>query len=266
MRSSGRRLIGAGGLGVVVLIAACDAVLGPSLVDGNWHVIDRGRFTFYVRPESFAERSLDAIGPVLEDQYDTSVGRLGLAYAGRISVFLFNSGADAGLDSDLGQGDHSGVAYASTSSVRVACVPPLDANLYALVAHEVNHVITQNGLGRPGTTFVNEGLASAVISERYHALGPTHYYAWAAARRGQLPPIASLADDERWQSYPQQVAYSVSASFLAYLIETYGATPFRSVYYASSREFAATFAAAYGRSLEEAEREWIEFVVGRAGG
>jgi len=41
--------------------------------------------------------------------------------------------------------------------------------------------------------------------------------------------------------------------------------PFRSIYYAGSRDFAATFASAYGRPLDVAEREWIDFCVRRAG-
>ncbi len=59
--------------------------------------------------------------------------------------------------------------------LRAVCVPPLDPNLFGLLAHEANHVIVQNALGRPGTYFVNEGLASAVLSERFGALPESLY-------------------------------------------------------------------------------------------
>ena len=267
MRNDLSRVLGSAAVvAASLLLGACDPILGPTLVDDNWRVSQRGRFAFYVRPDSFAERSLDTLSQVLEDQYDTAVARLGLTYSGRVSMFLFNSGADAGFGGDYGGGDHSGTAYAMTTSVRVACVPPLDESLFSLLAHEANHVIAQNGLGRPGTSFINEGLASAVISERYGAYGRSYYYGWTAARRGQLPPIAALVDDNKWTDYQQPLSYGTAASFLAYLLETYGSAPFRSIYYAGSRDFAATFASAYGRPLDVAEREWIEFCVRRAGG
>jgi len=266
MRSDLKRLAGPGSvLAAALFFGGCDQILGPTHVDDNWRVSERGRFAFYVRPDSFAERSLDTLSTVLEDQYDTAVARLGLTYSGRVSMFLFNSGTDAGFGNDNGGGNHSGTAYSMTASVRVACVPPLDIHLFSLLTHEANHVITQNGLGRPGTSFVSEGLASAVISERHGAYGRTFYYEWTAARRTQLPPIAALVDDAKWSGYQQPVSYGVSASFLAYLLETYGPVPFRSIYYAGSRDFAATFASAYGRPLDVAEREWIDFCVRRAG-
>src|SRR5689334_21556747 len=107
----------------------CDPILGPSGGDANWRIHDLGRFTFYVRPDSFAERSLVTLGDVLDDQFSTTVTRLQLRYQGHIKMFLHNSGADAGFGSDAGGGDHSGVAFPLTETVKAACVPPLDGNL-----------------------------------------------------------------------------------------------------------------------------------------
>jgi hypothetical protein len=253
-----------GRLSVVFLVAAgfvtgCNAILGPGAVDANWRVVEQGRFTFYVRPGSFAEQHVVTLADVLEEQYDTTVRRLELRYDGRLSLFLFDSGADAGLSNEMGDGNHSGVAYPDTASVRVSVVPPLDANLFALLSHEINHVIIRSGLGRPGTSFINEGLASAVLSERFHALGPSFYHSWAGARRGQLPRLADLVDDEKWETVQQATAYNASASFLAYVIETYGASAIREVYYSSSQDFARAFEAAVGRPLPAAEAEWLTF-------
>ena len=257
MRSSVLRLVVCA---VAVLSGAgCDLILSPSPTDDNWRLSSAGRFTFYVRPGSFAEANVGTFATVLEDQFATSVARLDLRYQGHVTVFLHNSGADAGFSADLGDGDHSGVAYPETETVKAACVPPLDGNLMSLLSHEVNHVIIRNGLGRPGTSFVNEGLASAVLSERYHALGKTFYYRWTAERGSQLPRLADLVDDDKWQSRPQNVSYSASASFLAYAIETYGLAPLKAVYGVNSREFAGRFQSAYGRSLDEAEAEWLAF-------
>lgn len=56
----------------------------------------------------------------------------------------------------------SGVAFPETNAVHAVCVAPHDDNLRALLTHEANHVIMQNGLGRAGTGLMNEGLATAV--------------------------------------------------------------------------------------------------------
>ena len=258
MRADGLRALT---LGVALVVAtACDPILGPTPTDANWRIQTMGRFTFYVRPGSFAEANLSTLSAVLEDQFAASVSRLDMRYQGHITMFLHNSGADAGFGKDTGGGDHSGVAYPETETVKTVCVPPMGGNLFALLSHEANHVIIRNGLGRPGTTFINEGLASAVLSERYHALGPTFYYKWAADNRSRLPRLTDLIDDGKWQTFPQADAYSTSASFLAYVLQTYGVAPLKAVYYATSGEFQTAFREAYGKSLEEVEAEWKAWV------
>jgi hypothetical protein len=244
--------LGAGGSG-------CQTFLGPSQPDGNWHLYDRGHFTFYARPGSFCEQNIESIAQVLEDQFASSVSALKLTYGGHIAAFLHSSGADAGFGSDAGGGNHSGVAYPQTETVRAACVAPLEANLYSLLSHEANHVIIINGLGRPGTRFVNEGLASAIVSEHFHKNGPTFYYAWTAAHRAQIPHIADMADDAKWASYPQEMVYNAGASFLAYLLSAYDEPPFRKLFYADSSSFASAFQSAYGRALSDAEADWLAF-------
>lgn len=244
--------------------AGCNAIYGPTPTDANWRIRSMGHFTFYVRPGSFAEQNLTPIAEVLNDQFSTTVARLGLRYQGHITMFLHNSGADAGFGEDIAGGDHSGVAYPATETVKTVCVPPIDGGLFSLLSHEANHVIIGNGLGRPGTTFINEGLPNAVLSERFHTLNPTYYYRWTAERRSQLPRLSELIDDEKWKSYPQPTSYSVSASFLAFAIQTYGLAPLKAVYYASSSDFAGVFKTAYGKPLDQVEAEWLEFVSGKA--
>jgi hypothetical protein len=242
---------------LALALSGCSSFLGPTAPDGNWHVITRNRFTFYVRPASFGEQSVDALSAVLDDQFAVSVQRLNLRYDGRITVFLHSSGADAGFGNDAGGGDHSGVAYPQTETVKTVAVPPLDGNLMSLVSHEVNHVIVANGLGRPGTTFINEGLASALLSERYHALGPSFQHRWVATHRSQVPRLSVLIDDEQWRNVPQATAYTSSASFLAYLIETHGPGPIRAVFPVASGSFANAFQAAFGLTLQDAETAWL---------
>lgn len=239
--------------------AGCHSVLGPAAPDAHWTVRDSVHVSFYVRPGSFAEQHVAVFGDLLDDQYAATLARLEATYAGRLTAFLYDSAADTGLPSD-----RSGVAYPSTGALGVVCVPPLDANLMALLAHEANHVLVRSALGRPGTTFMNEGLASALISERHHALGRTFLYAWTRSHRAELPPLTDLIDDGKWRNYPESAAYNASASFLSYLLETYGAGPMKEIYHLSSSEVHGRFLEVYGRSLATASEEWLEFCERRA--
>lgn len=256
--SRARRL----GLTLIATLAlgGCDTWMGPTSPDANWRIETIGRFTFFVRPGSFAESHTATFAAVLEDQLQTTVRLLGHRYDGRLTLYLYPSGAEAGFAKDLGGGNHSGVAYPETETVKVVIVAPLDGNTLSLLAHEANHVFIRNGLGRPGTTFINEGLASALVSERLGAAGQATYHQWIRNRRGQIPRLADLVDDERWRSYDSSTTYTTSASFLAYVIDRYGAAPLRQTYYAPSAGFAAAFRQAYGRALEDLEAEWLAFV------
>jgi hypothetical protein len=233
--------------------AACNPILGPSSTDANWRIHESARFSLHVRPGSFAEQNADAIGQALDHQYDATLAALGAQFDQRVTAFLFNSADDAGLASN-----YSGVAYPETLAFRATAVPPLGVTLHSLLGHEANHVIIMGALGRAGTKMMNEGLASAVLSER-HSSGRSYYYTWTKAHRSEIPTLARLANDSDWEQVNENIAYSASASFLAYLLETRGAVQLRSVYYADSGDFAARIAAIYGRSLGEIEADWLAF-------
>ena len=239
---------------VAFLASGCNAILGPSQHDDNWTSHDSARFTLHARPGTFAAEHSGYLAEVLEDQYDTALRMLGAQYGGRISGFLFASAAE--LDREF---DRTGTAYPATESFAAVCVPPLDDGLLGLLAHEADHVVIENALGRPGTSFMAEGLASAVLSERYHRAGRPFLYSWTSANRGRLPAVSMLVDDGQWPTSDPQAAYNASASFLAFLIDTYGHVPLRQLYYARSSEFTRRFREIYGRSVESAEEDWIRF-------
>jgi hypothetical protein len=76
--------------------------------------------------------------------------------------------------------------------------------------------------------------------------------------------LAQLPDDDAWEGDPQEVAYNTSASFLAYLIETYGSVPLKRLPGATSEAFERRFHEAYGRTLAQAEAEWKAFCAARS--
>jgi hypothetical protein len=241
-------------IALLPLLGACQSVLGPTEIEGEWQAYTSAHFSLHVRPGTFAEQSIPTITEWLEDQYAVTNARLELGYAGRVTGLLYPSSGDAGRTFD-----RSGTGYPETESFKAVCTAPLDGGLLHLLAHEANHVILWVGLGRAGTSLMREGLPSAVVSERFYPNGPTFLYAWTARNASRLPPLAQLADDDAWEGYPQEVAYNTSASFLAYLIQTYGAAPLKRIHGATSAAFEGRFQEAYGRPLAEAEAEWKAF-------
>ena len=125
--------------------SGCHTILGPSEVDANWRVVDSPHFAIHVRPGSFAEHHIATLIEVLEDQYAFALVALDIRYAGRISLFLYEDAADAGEPPGF---DRSGRAYPDTGAARAIVSAPLETT-FGLLAHESNHVIQHNGLGRP---------------------------------------------------------------------------------------------------------------------
>jgi hypothetical protein len=231
----------------------CHTILGPSEIDANWKVIDSPHFAFHVRPGSFAEQNIATLIEVLEDQYAFALRALDIRYAGRISLFLYENAADADEGSE-----RSGTAYADTEAARAIVSPPLETT-FGLVAHESNHVILSNGVGPPATSFMNEGMASAVMSERYHPGGKSFLYPWTARNDARIPPITDLVDDRKWDDVDSQVAYNASASFLVYTLDVGGPDRLKQLQSVRSSDFAARFQQIYGEPLDQAEREWRTF-------
>jgi hypothetical protein len=246
-------------LAAAALLSGCEQVYGPTAPSREWQAYDTVRFTLFLRPGSFCESAAASLGEVLEDQYSYATSALHLSAGPRISMFLYNSRQEV---TPALPSDRSGVAFPETNSAHAVCVAPLDDNLKSLLLHEANHVILNNALGRPGTSFVNEGLASAVMSERYGVIGPTFLYGWTDRNRSQIPPLANLIDDSRWSS-SSDVGYKSSASFLAFLLDRNGPASLRQLYYARSADFAARLLEIYDRPLDALEQEWLASVRGR---
>ena len=233
--------------------SGCHTILGPSEIDTNWKVFDSPHFAIYVRPGSLAEQNIATLTALVEDQLTFSQRALDIRYVGPISLFLYTSAADADDESE-----RSGTAYPETETARAIVSPPLETT-FGLIQHEANHVIQHNGIGPPATSFMNEGLASAVISETYNPGGKSFLYAWTARNMPQIPPIADLVDDGKWDDTQSQIAYNASASFLAYTLDLGGPDSLKQLQTVRSSDFAGRFQQIYGKPLDRADREWRAF-------
>jgi hypothetical protein len=237
-----------------IATAACSSVVGPEPADSNWHTFEGPHVTFFVRPGSFGEQSVAQLSAAVEDQYAATLRALGLTYQGRVRAYAYNSGADANLPTD-----GAGHAYPNTESFVFIAAPPLGGGLYTAMDHEANHVFVMDSLGSAGTYAMTEGLASALLSDTYNDGGRRLLYPWTHRNRSQLPELSRLFDDEQWGLLRDFIVYNSSASFLAWLLDTYGAERLRAIYGASSSQMADRMAAVYGRSMAQLETDWLQF-------
>ena len=258
---AGRRYRQIAALAVLILLSlvlgACNTVFGPTRPDANWRVYDTAHFSLYVRPGSFADENAARLGDILDDHYEHARRALGLEYSGRISAFLYDSPTDA--DPDM-PSSRSGVGFPVTAAMSAVCVAPLDSGLAGLLTHEANHVIFGRGIGPAGTSFMSEGMASAVMSPAHYPVLQTNIHSWARGHRPQLLPIRELMDDSRWEEFPDEIAYKSSASFLLFLMERYGAAPVRELFGVTSSDFERRAGEIFGRSLDELEADWLRFL------
>lgn len=242
---------------LLLVLSSCNQVLGPTRPDTNWRVHQTTHFALHARPGSFADENAARLGEILDEHYDRTRTVLGLAYDGRISAFLYDGWDDANPDMPSSR---SGVGYPETEAVEVVCVPPLDGNLAGLLTHEANHVIMGRGIGRAGTSMMNEGMASAIMSPAHYPVLATAVHGWAREHRSELLSIAALSDDSRWEDFPEQFSYKSGASFALFLLERYGAASIRELYTVPSSAFGRRVNEIYGRSLEQLEADWHEFL------
>lgn len=236
----------------LLLCGGCEAVYGPTSPSEEWTAFESPRYILNARPGSFCESQAAALAEILEEQYSHTVRALQIEMGGRIAMFLYSSGGE--LHPPLPSA-RAGVAFPETNAVHAVCFAPLDNDLRAMLTHEANHVIIQNGLGRAGTSFMNEGLASALVSERFGDIGPASLHRWVRNNPNRVMAIADLVDDKKWNSNSNE-GYRSSASFLAFLIEHYGAAHLKLVYHARSSQLPARIREVYGMPLEGLEAEW----------
>ena len=244
----------AGVLAALLLFGGCETVYGPTSPSAavEWAVFESSRYSLNVRPGSFCESRAAALAETLEEQYLHTTGALQIEGGGRITMFLYNTGGE--LDPPLPSA-RAGVAFPETNAVHAVCFAPLDDDLRTLLTHEANHVIIQNGLGQAGTSFMNEGLATALVSERFGDIGPASLHRWVRNNSGRVVPVADLVDDAKWNSNSND-GYRSSASFLAFLLERYGAERLKLVYHARSSQLPGRIQAVYGVPLETLETDW----------
>ncbi|MDX1642865.1 MAG: hypothetical protein R3244_00760 [Thermoanaerobaculia bacterium] len=142
-------------------------------------------------------------------------------------------------------------------------------SIFPFHSHETVHVFSYQA-GAP-SDFFNEGLAVALSADPLAGDftptydGRTHVHDWARAQGGGLRPIAEIATTAAFRDIPESDGYQQAGSFVAYLVEQYGAPLVMQFFSVSTRDDAlatirANFRAIFQRGLDEAEADWYGFL------
>ncbi len=131
-----------------------------------------------------------------------------------------------------------------------------------LLHHELAHAmladVTDSLLGMPadGAGIPRPGIleGAAVAVERGGETLTTHQWARAMREVGMLPDMPSILEQLSFWSQSSSRAYIACGSFIRYLVESRGATPFLALY----RD--ASFAEAYGLPLAALLKAWNDYL------
>ena len=220
-------------------------------------------FRLYAPPGSAAARDLDRLALVAEASYDRAAAVLALTEPVSIPVYL--------VPRVFWQG---GLAFQDGPLV----IAHLDRNYVALepwayFVHEVTHALSDRLLPRGGEVggLLGEGLAVYATGGHY-GLEPIDAWAAALAESDRYVPLCQLRYD--FYSAQHEIAYQEGASFVAYLIRTYGLDAFKQIYAAQRpqrgehkvdvAEFCATdnqrIIAPTGKTAGELEQDWLAYL------
>ena len=99
------------------------------------------------------------------------------------------------------------------------------------------------------------------MSERFHAGGKSFLYPWTALNASYIPRFVAPLRRGRHLggTTDSQVAYRASASFLAYILDQGGPGRLSNCSGCGVVGVQTRFQQVYGRSLDEAERDWRAF-------
>lgn len=141
-------------------------------------------------------------------------------------------------------------------------------SIYPFHSHETVHVYTYQA-GR-ATDFFNEGIAVALgvdplagdFTPRYNGQSVDD---WARAQGAALRPIETIATTTAFRGIPETEGYPEAGSFMAFLVDSYGAPRVMQFFAASTRDdtlgtIRSNFRATFGISLGEAETGWRAFL------
>jgi len=242
-----------------LMLTSCSIIpgIGQFYPGDNWELEKTEHFDIYYRANSYAEENLDDIIRVQEEAYQYIIEQLNVQFNDTISIYIYPTPEDAGWD------HIQGLAYNRQKVVLgVYSEKGKSIGVKGASAHEITHVIAWNVIGKPGTTFLNEGLA-VTMDGVWHAVSDpiTDLHQWTKKfmDEDKLPTIIEMVSS--WNSFDTLITYPVSGSFVSYLVDEYGMEKFKEMLIEANKyNFNTKCLEIYNRELNKLELDWKVYI------
>jgi hypothetical protein len=258
----------------ILCILQCKAsmVLFPEIDQGNnnWLKKETVHFHIYYRPDSEAEKNIETISSYLDRKFIEILEILQVEYENKINFIIYDSPEDLKKHVyektwGFAVGEYEAVALYYPSKTEYE-------SRLGRFAHEVVHIIVYWTVGIRGSDFLNEGIAETI--EKYSILSIIppklwiHYKASTLMKNGKLLSIKQLSDNEFFKDirdsrelYYTYYLYDQCGSLVRYLIDQYGIEKFKRFFAKADEDnYKTIFQYIYGKSIDEFEEEWHEFL------
>ncbi|MGE7688503.1 hypothetical protein ACQKMI_04750 [Lysinibacillus sp. NPDC097214] len=242
----------------IFLLTACtqDTVVPKGKNDENIVVTPDGKITFeIINKIKVPQEKVESIKDELLNAYDEIQNSIHTAYvpSERINVFLNEgNGVSWGLKSELQLYD-------------------IKENQYPLV-HELTHSLLGygNNFDKSRGYFTQEGFATYMADKYGENESYTHKLMKYFIDSNKFIPISKLIDLNQDDAYfrpaltnqkeytLQWMSYIHSASFITYLIDTYGLEKFEQLY--NEEDLGSKVEELYGKNISEIENDWVVFI------
>lgn len=227
-------------------------LLPSAEANATWIITDIECCKVHVVSGTAAHRDLDQLLPMVEASFSEAALKLAEPLIGPYDVYL--------IDRVIGQG-----GYATDAMV----VSYLDRDyagggLEEVLVHEAVHMIDQQ-FAPDRITFLSEGVAVWVTGGHYKQEDLGQRMA-SLVELGLNVPLAEAIDN--FFATQHEISYLEAASFVEYLVETYGWTAVRAFYSNATADDAGTLSRAidknlriyFSDSLEAIEADWLEYL------
>ena len=220
-------------------------------IDGKFRMIETGNFTFAFEPRGIAQDDAAALAAISEKavQFDLELFHETEPRWKKIFAAYF-----ADFDSKVFFLHHWGKGRGGDAGIFM--VYDGEKPDFGLAAHENAHALIGQNWGG-SSSFLSEGIgkyAEAMATDKTR----NHRETAANLRAGRLFPLEEMSKIQIGTDARTAVAYPAAGSFVQFLVEKYSLRKLKGAYQGQGSP--AAWTSAYGKTLPELEREWLEFL------
>jgi hypothetical protein len=227
--------------------------LPPLEVDQVWLTVQNDCCQIHVASNTAAHRDLEPLAAMVDAAFEEASAQIEETTEGRYDVFL--------IDRVIGQGGYAGASMVISYLDRDYA----GTGLYEVLVHEAVHLIDRQFAPRR-ISFLAEGVAVWATGGHYKPEDVNRRAAALLEGDLYIPLPGEFIND--FYNMQHEIAYLQAASFVSYLIDSYGWPRVRAFYADVTPDSAPTLTEAvdanlqrhFGRSLAETESDWLAYL------